>query len=69
MSAFPEMHYACDRCSTEMSVAIQNVPPPMRAAGPAGWLCLSIGTDPAKPPSHLCEECAIRFAEFMKVTS
>ena len=66
MSVYPENRFVCDRCRTSVNMPMASAPPThARAAGPDGWMTLSLGADPSSPPSHFCPECTGRFKEFV----
>jgi len=69
MSAVNETRYVCDCCGN-IEILPQDTGGPAhgRMSGPINWTMLRVGTDPATPPQHLCEDCSKRFILFMANT-
>jgi hypothetical protein len=65
MTMRPEMKFACDRCTTEVNVSMNEQPAQNRARPPMDWTVLW-KDDSTLPPMHLCPLCAPRFLGFME---
>lgn len=66
MTSFPQYSFKCDRCDTTAVAPMNSAPPShARAAAPEGWATITIGTDPGRPPHHLCPKCNAAFGFFM----
>ena len=63
MTATPETHFKCDRCSTETYTVLQNTPMQSRHAPPDGWS--TVWVDSTDHQTHLCASCSDAFRTFM----